>query len=231
MRVSDLDTALKGAHAHVSGAWEHALGQGVAAPISCEEAARSPRPPLFLPAGGLWVPSKSAKPAPADNERSFWVWLYFLFREYHIYIAHRLWRSGIGFGNKCGGAALPCRFHAAFDFVLSVGPDTPQTRNNKQETRNVQAPARMTVAVGAAAAEPLTAEEAVSAVAVGAGRRPQDQTSTPPTRNVSTTCRGEAAEPLHSTWRHCLLATSSAGNGGNGLDNGASDWRLRRRQH
>ena len=82
--MSDLDTALKGAHAHVSGAWEHALGQGVAAPISCEEAARSPRPPLFLPAGGLWVPSKSAKPAPAENERSFWVWLYFLFREYHI---------------------------------------------------------------------------------------------------------------------------------------------------
>ena len=44
-----------------------------------------------------------------------------------------------------------------------------------------QAPARLAVAVGAAAVQPLTAEEAVMAVAVGAGRRPQDQTSTSPT--------------------------------------------------
>ena len=106
VRISDLDTALKGAHADVSGAWEHALGQGVAAPISCEEAARSPRPPLFLPAGGLWVPSKSAKPAPADSERSFWVWLYFLFREYHIYIARRLWRSAPGIRNAAVSSGI-----------------------------------------------------------------------------------------------------------------------------
>ena len=59
--------------------------------------------------------------------------------------------------------------------------DRQDTRYTIQDTRyKIQAPARMAVAVGAAAAEPLTAEEAVSAVAVGAGRRSQDQTSAPP---------------------------------------------------
>ena len=99
VRMSDLDTALEGAHADVSGGTGACAGQRAAAATWCEEAARSPRPPLFLPVGGLWVPSKSAKPAPAENERSFWVWLYFLFREYHIYIARRLWRSAPGIRN------------------------------------------------------------------------------------------------------------------------------------
>jgi hypothetical protein len=56
VRMSDLDTALEGAHADVSGGTGACAGQRAAAATWCEEAARSPRPPLFLPAGGLLGP-------------------------------------------------------------------------------------------------------------------------------------------------------------------------------
>ena len=131
VRMSDLDTALEGAHADVSGGTGACAGQRAAAATWCEEAARSPRPPLFLPVGGLWVPSKSAKPAPAENERSFWVWLYFLFREYHI--LHRTQIMAIcARYQKCGESSDPsvsCAERSVHPDVNTVRPQVRPHRN------------------------------------------------------------------------------------------------------
>ena len=110
VRMSDLDTALEGAHADVSGGTGACAGQRAAAATWCEEAARSPRPPLFLPAGGLLVPSKSAKPAPAKTKEAFGSGSISFSGNTTFYIARRLWRSAPGIRNA---ARRKNKFHAA----------------------------------------------------------------------------------------------------------------------